>query len=57
MSNKLRSWKQDLLITKLQREYLDKGYITCPSCGNSLEADNAKCQCGWKNILVEEGYI
>jgi len=44
-------------IEKLLAEAATDGTITCPKCGNSLEPDANKCSCGWKNPLVESGYI
>ena len=29
------------------------GFIECPKCGISIEADSEECEyCGWKNILM-----
>jgi len=33
------------------------GIIECPKCGNSIEPDCEKCNCGWKNTLIECGLI
>lgn len=42
---------------ELEQESVRKGFITCPKCGNRIEPDAEKCYCGWKNPLVQEGWI
>lgn len=44
-------------LEKLLKQAVEDDIITCPKCGNSLEPDAEKCICGWKNILIEGGYI
>ena len=34
-----------------------EGIITCPECGNNIEPDCPKCQCGWKNKVLSYGLI
>ena len=44
-------------IERLLEQALEDGFITCPHCGNHIEPDADSCICGWKNPLVELGYI
>jgi len=41
-------------MEELLTQALD-GIITCPQCGESLEPDADKCQCGWRNPPIAEG--
>ena len=41
----------------LLQEAVDDGIITCGKCDNRLEPDADRCYCGWKNPLVEFGFI
>jgi len=43
-------------IEVIMQEALD-GIIDCRNCGNSIEPDCEKCNCGWKNPIVEMGLI
>jgi len=47
----------DKEIEKLLEQAAIDGIIYCPKCGNSLEPDAEKCQCGWINPLRECGLI
>lgn len=44
-------------LEKLLKQAAEEGVIKCPKCGNSLEPDAEGCYCGWKNTLLELGYI
>ena len=43
-------------MESLLEEAMD-GIITCRKCGNSIEPDCEECICGWKNPLIEMGFI
>jgi len=45
------------LLDQLMEEAMEEDSITCPECGEVMEADDAKCSCGWENLLVKEGLI
>ena len=49
--------QQKTNLYKLLKEAAFEGVITCPQCGRSLEPDADECPCGWKNVLVEGGWI
>lgn len=43
-------------MEELMLEALD-GVIYCRECGNGIEPDCPACYCGWKNPIMEAGYI
>jgi hypothetical protein len=43
-------------MENLLEQALD-GIIECEECGNQIEPDCPKCQCGWINPLIEMGFI
>ena len=45
------------LIDQLMQEAMLEESITCPECSEILEVDDAKCPCGWENLLVKEGLV
>lgn len=45
------------LLDELMEEAMREDSITCPECGDILEVDTVKCDCGWENPLVSEGLI
>ena len=45
------------LINRLMEEAMTEESITCPECGEILEVDDAKCPCGWENLLVSERLV
>ena len=45
------------MVVELLEEAVMQGFITCPKCGNRIEPDAESCYCGWKNPLVEYGWI
>jgi len=49
--------KTGVKIEELLKQAVEDGFITCPKCGNHLEADAPECICGWKNPLLTLGYI
>lgn len=44
-------------VNRLMKQAVDKGYITCPRCGNHIEPDAERCICGWRNPLPDLGLI
>jgi len=44
-------------LDELMQEAMLEDSITCPECGEILEVDAAKCDCGWENPLVKEGLV
>lgn len=44
-------------MEQLLETALMEGIVVCDKCGNSIEPDAPKCHCGWKNPLIEGGYI
>ena len=45
------------MVENLLEEAVRKGFIICSQCGNRVESDAESCYCGWKNPLVEYGWI
>lgn len=45
------------MIEQLLEQAANDGIITCQFCGNRIEPDCPQCHCGWKNPLVEDGWI
>jgi len=44
-------------MESLLEEAMD-GVLICRKCGNRIEPDCEKCgECGWKNPLIEMGFI
>jgi rubrerythrin len=46
----------DKLFRQME-EWVNEGVIDCPKCGNLIETDCPKCNCGWKNPMILLGMI
>ena len=44
-------------MESLLEEAALEGIICCKECGNSIEPDCEMCSCGWRNPLVDGGFI
>jgi len=38
-------------------EFNERGYITCPECGEHIEIDTEECSCGWVNMIFAAGMV
>ena len=38
-------------------EFNERGYITCPECGEHIEIDTEECSCGWVNMIMAAGMV
>ena len=42
---------------KLFEEFNERGYISCPECGEHIEIDCDVCPCGWVNCIMAAGMV
>jgi len=42
--------KREKESEELLKQAMEDGFITCPRCGNHLDADAYKCNCGWRTF-------
>jgi len=38
-------------MLEAMEEFAERGFFTCPECGNNLEIDADQCCCGWANAF------